>query len=310
MPSIMNRAVHRDETPVDESMRLSVVRNILISLAGALFCMGCDMQYDMLYYPDSRMPSESELTAKGLHYWPTGPLGYRGYVGAGAGGTKGTVIVFHGNAGTAADREYYVPPLGSLGYRVILAEYPAYGGRKGKLGEQSFVSDAKEAVRTAAEKYQGPLYLLGESLGCGVAAAVARNTSPRIAGVILFTPWRTLLAVAKDYYPYLPVGWFMKDRYDNAENLRSFQGTIAVVGAERDEIIPVKHARELHALLPRTNRMWIISGAGHNDWALRIDAAKWQEIMEFISSGAGGASGGPSGDNRDLSGLALPKPDP
>ena len=243
------------------------------------------MQYDMLYYPDSRMPAESELATKGLEFWPTGPVGYRGYVTAGGSkARKGTVIVFHGNAGTAADRDYYVSPLGSLGYRVILAEYPAYGGRKGRLGEPSFVADARESVHSAAEKYAGPIYLLGESLGCGVVAAVAGYPSAGVAGVILFTPWKTLLAVAKEYYPYLPVGWFMKDRYDNAENLRSFPGKIAVIGAERDEVIPVKHARELHALLPGDKRMWVIKGAGHNDWALRIGTANWQEVMDFVSS--------------------------
>jgi hypothetical protein len=32
---------------------------------------------------------------------------------------KGTVIVFHGNAGSAAGREFYVQALAPLGYRVI-----------------------------------------------------------------------------------------------------------------------------------------------------------------------------------------------
>ena len=245
--------------------------------------MGCDMQYNMLYYPDSRMPSESELVAKGLQFWPAGPVDYRGYVNRSGGESiRGTLIVFHGNAGTAVDREYYVPPLGSLGYRVVLAEYPAYGGRKGKLGEQSFVNDARETVRIAAEKYKGPLYLLGESLGCGVVAAVANDTSLGIAGVVLITPWKTLLAVAKDHYPYLPVGWFMKDRYDNGKNLRSFRGKIAVVGAELDEVVPVRHAKELFTSLPERKRMWIIKGAGHNDWSMHLNMAKWQEIMEFL----------------------------
>jgi pimeloyl-ACP methyl ester carboxylesterase len=242
------------------------------------------MQYNMLYYPDLRMPPESELTAKGLQFWPTGPIGYRGYISAGeTKDMKGTIIVFHGNAGTATDREYYLSPLGSMGYRIILAEYPGYGGRKGRLGEQSFVNDAKETVQIAAKKFPGPIYLLGESLGCGVVAAVAKDASWSITGVILVTPWKTLLAVAKDYYPYLPVGWFMKDRYDNAENLKSFQGKIAVVGAEQDEVVPLKHAKELFTLLPKDKRLWIIKGAGHNDWSMLIDMSQWQEITAFLS---------------------------
>lgn len=237
---------------------------------------------NMLYYPDARFPSQADLAARGLQCWPVGPASYRGYVGAGGiRSVKGTVIVFHGNAGTADDRDYYLPPLQGLGYRVILAEYPGYGGRRGKLGEQPFVADARETHRMAVEMYREPIYLLGESLGCGVAAAVACDASSTIAGIVLITPWNTLLAVARDHYPYLPVGLFMKDRYDNGENLKGFRGRIAVVGAERDEVVPLRHARELFDRLPEDKRMWIIEGAGHNDWILRMDMPKWQEIMDF-----------------------------
>ena len=262
---------------------ISIKKIFILIISGILFA-GCDMQYNMLYYPDSRMPSESELTAKGLRFWPTGPIGYRGYISTGGiKNVKGTIVVFHGNAGTAVDRDYYLSPLGSMGYQVILAEYPGYGRRNGRLGEQSFVNDAKEMLQIVTAQYKGPIFLLGESLGCGVVAEVAKDRSLSISGVILITPWKTLLAVAKDYYPYLPVGWFMKDRYDNVENLKSFQGKIAVVGAEQDEVVPVRHAKELFASLPKDKRMWIIKGAGHNDWSMLIDNSKWQEIMDFLS---------------------------
>ena len=265
-------------------MHFISVKKIFILIILGISFTGCDMQNNMLYYPDSRLPSESELTAKDLQFWPTGPIGYRGYISTGGiNNIKGTIVVFHGNAGTAADRDYYLTALGSMGYRVILAEYPGYGGRKGRLDEQSFVNDSQETLNIVAETYKGPIYLLGESLGCGVVAGVAKDTSLSIAGIILITPWNTLLAVAKDYYPYLPVGLFMKDRYDNAENLKSFQGKIAVVGAERDEVVPVRHAKELFTLLPSNKRMWIIKGAGHNDWSMLMDMSKWQEIMDFFS---------------------------
>ena len=260
------------------------VKKVLILILSGVSFTGCDMQNNMLYYPDLHLPSESELTAKGLQFWPDGATGYRAYISTkGIKDIKGTIVVFHGNAGTAADRDYYLSPLGLLGYRVILAEYPGYGGRKGELGEQSLVSDSVETLRIAEETYQGSIYLLGESLGCGVAAGVAKNTSLSIAGIILITPWNTLLAVAKDHYPYLPVSWFMKDRYDNAENLKLFQGRIAVVGAERDEVVPVRHAEELFKLLPRNKRIWIIQGVGHNDWSMQMGISKWQEIMDFFS---------------------------
>ncbi len=245
--------------------------------------IGCNLQYSMLYYPDASVPSQAELAAHQLRFWPSGPNGYRGFIGtAEIRNIKGTIIVFHGNAGTAADRVYYLNTLGSMGYRVILAEYPKYGKREGDLGEKSFVNDAKAAVRLASERYGAPLFLLGESLGCGVAAGAAADASLRIDGLLLITPWDKLLAVAKSHFRFLPVGLFMKDQYDNSENLKAFPGRIAVVGAELDEIVPVRHAQELYRSLPGPKRMWIIKGAGHNDWPMAVDGPRWREFMAFI----------------------------
>ena len=250
---------------------------LLISL------LGCNLQYNMLYYPTAAVPSEAELAASGLRYWPSGPTGYRGFVTAtGGGNTKGTIVVFHGNAGTAADRTYYGEALGPAGYRIILAEYPRYGRREGDLGERSFVADARASVRLALEQYGSPLFLLGESLGCGVAAGVARDASLKISGIILVTPWDTLAAVAKTHFPWMPVSLFLKDSYDNRENLRSFGGAVAIVAAGRDDIVPLKHATALYQSLSGTKRMWTIADAGHNDWPLRIDPVRWKEWMDFI----------------------------
>jgi len=119
-------------------------------------------------------------------------------------------------------------------------------------------------------------------MGCGVAAGVAKNRSLKIDGIILVTPWDSLLSVAKSKFPLFPVRLFMKDKYDNIENLKCFQGRIAVVGAERDEIIPIRHAHELYQSLPGNKKMWVIKGAGHNDWLLFVDATKWREFMDFV----------------------------
>lgn len=244
---------------------------------------GCNLQSHMLYYPSPYLPSAAELAADHIAFWPSGPASYRGFIGTTEiRNVKGTVVVFHGNAGTAADRAYYVKPLSSIGYRVILAEYPGYGQRKGKLGEKSFVSDAQATVRLISEKFEGPLILLGESLGCGVAAGAASDPSLRIDGILLITPWDTLLAVAKSMFPWLPVGLLMKDKYDSIANLKSFRGRIAVVGAERDEILPIKHAHALYQSLTGDKKMWTLKGAGHNDWPMAVDASKWREFMDFI----------------------------
>ena len=257
---------------------------LLMATAGIL--SGCNIQYRLLYYPSPSALSEESLKADHLRPWQSSKTDYRGLIATNEGGqTKGTVIVFHGNGGTAADRAFYVKALGPLGYRVILAEYPRYGGRKGELGERAFVNDASETVHRAFGEFGEPLFLLGESLGCGVAAAVAKETSVKINGIVLITPWDTLASVAQSKFPFLPVRFFLKDKYDNLNNLTSFNGRIAVVGAGQDEVIPIDHAKTLYHSLPGTGkRMWIIQGAGHNDWPLSTNPLWWKEIMDFVSS--------------------------
>ncbi len=263
-----------------------VILILFLLIIAALILWRSNIQNRLIYYPDSSLPSEEWLKANNLTYWPSSLKDYRGF--ASINETKplnGTIIVFHGNAGTAADRLYYIKSLGVLGYRIILAEYPAYGRRKGKVGEKVFVSDAIETVHLVFEFYGGPLYLLGESLGCGVAAAVAKDAKVEIDGIILITPWDTLASVAQSMFPYLPVRLFLKDKYDNIGNLEFFKKGIAVIGAERDEIVPVKHANRLYLALPgKAKKKWILKGVGHNDWAVFADSSFFKEIMDFLRS--------------------------
>jgi pimeloyl-ACP methyl ester carboxylesterase len=265
---------------------MNTVKRTIILAVAMMALTGCNLQYHMLYYPSPHLPSASELAADNIAFWPLGPASYRGFIGTTEiRNIKGTVVVFHGNAGTAADRAYYVKALSSIGYRVILAEYPGYGQRGGELGERSFVEDAQATVRLISETYREPLFLLGESLGCAVAAGAARDPSLRIDGILLITPWDTLLAVAKSMFPWFPVGLLMKDKYDSTANLKSFQGRIAVVGAERDEILPIRHANALYQSLSGNKKMWTLKGAGHNDWPMGVDESKWREFMDFVRGG-------------------------
>jgi pimeloyl-ACP methyl ester carboxylesterase len=265
-----------------------VIKNFFLLVAAMIFS-GCNIQNNFLYFPDSTAPSEETLKAANIKPWPSSLKDYRGFVSMlEQRHTNGTVIVFHGNGGAAVDRTFYVKVLGDLGYRVILAEYPQYGGRKGALGEKSFVNDANETTLLASQQFGGPLFLLGESLGCGVTAAVAHTTSARIDGVILITPWDNLASIAHSKFPFLPVRLLLTDKYDNIGNLESFKGRIIVVGTERDEVIPIKHATALYTSLSSSaKQMWVIREAGHNNWPLYTNRSWWKDIMDFASSNNG-----------------------
>lgn len=255
---------------------------------GALLLAAYLWQRRMIYFPDPARPPEGHCQALGLQFWPDPGDGYRGFIGMAApAGKKGLVVAFHGNAGGAWDRAYYVHALAPLGYRVVLAEYPGYGGRPGHLGERPFVDDAKETVRSAYEAFGGPLFLWGESLGCGVVAAVAADPAIPVEGVVMITPWDSLPAVAQALYWDLPLRRLVRDKYDNVRNLKAYDKPVAVAVAEGDEIIPQANSLRLYESLTAPKRLWVFKGAGHNSWPTGPNEAWWREVMDFVSARQG-----------------------
>ena len=261
---------------------------VLIGCAYAAFCGYTYLiQDNLLYYPNPLVPSQAMLDVAGLTEWPGGHSSFRGFVASDSKGEySALVVVFHGNAGSAWQRDYYVDIFGTLGFRVVLAEYPGYGGRPGRVGEENFIEDAKETVRLAARQFNGPVFLCGESLGAAVAAGVACDPPVDIAGLILITPWDSLVDVAARHYWYLPVRWLARDRYDSVVNLTEFKGRVAVVLAEKDEIVPVYHGERLYNSLKADKKLWRLPGTGHNNWASILSTKKWSEIANFMLSEA------------------------
>ena len=243
-------------------------------------------QYRLLYFPDATPVEEVTRHARGLGLkpWPRDARDYRGLMVINTpGAAVGTVLVFHGNAGSALDRKYYSDALEKLGYRVILVEYPGYGGRRGKLGEPSFTADARDLITLARAEFGGPIFVWGESLGCGVATAVAADLATTVAGVILLTPWDTLGNTAQAHYWWLPARWLTRDRYDNIRNLEEFSGPVAVIMADQDEVIPNRLTMKLYDSLKSSKRLWVFPRAGHNSWPTAPERAWWSEVMGFVT---------------------------
>jgi uncharacterized protein len=259
---------------------------ILAAIYGGLTGLASLFQDHLISLPQTLSADavESRAAALGLVPWPAGQADVRGFLAdAPATGTKGTVIVFHGNAGTALGRAYYVDSLTRLGYRVILAEYPGYGVRPGKPSEQAIVSDAAHTVRIASRTYGPPLFLVGESLGAGVVAAAAAQNDLDIQGLVLITPWDTLPNMAQSAYWFLPARWLIRDRYDSLQNLKLYRGRTAVVLAAEDEIVPTRLTQNLYQSLTQEKRLWTLPGAGHNDWPALVANDFWTQVMGFLN---------------------------
>jgi pimeloyl-ACP methyl ester carboxylesterase len=240
-------------------------------------------QRHLLYLPSQFRLSEQGAMEEGLLYWPS-VSDYRGFIPQEkAASAEGTVIIFHGNAGAAYHRSFYVKALSPLGLRVILAEYPGYGGRAGQPSEKILVKDALETIRLSYQQYGEPLFLWGESLGSGVVSSAVSQTDIPLKGVVLFLPWDSLPNLAQTHYWYLPARWLVQDKYNNLNNLRQFAGNVAVILAQNDEVVPVQHGRKLYDSITTKKKLWLFANATHNEMPVAPELQWWQEVIEFIS---------------------------
>lgn len=265
------------------------VQNILFGLLAGylLLLLAIYFRQDSLLYLPQTLSAEAatRLAAdRDLRPWRTSTL--HGYLRQPAAGKlRGTVVLFHGNAGHAIDREHYADALVPLGYRVVLAEYPAFGEKPGTTGEASLVADSVLTLEAARRAFPGPLYVFGESLGAGVAAAAHAARPGLVDGFALITPWDSLVAVASRHYPYLPVRWLLHDRYDSVANLRDYPGPVTVLVAEADQIVPATHGRRLFDSLSGRKALRVFAGADHNSWPADPAEKWWGEVMGEMERG-------------------------
>lgn len=125
------------------------------------------------------------------------------------------VVIFHGNCCTLAYRAVKAKSFFSKGYGVFLVEYRGYGGNPGTPGEEYFYKDARAAASWLDKQgyNNGRIVAYGNSLGSGVAVQFALDTGAKF--LILEAPFTSAVDVAEFLYPYIPVQFILRDKYDN-----------------------------------------------------------------------------------------------
>jgi len=194
---------------------------------------------------------------------------------------KQTFILFHGNAGNAADRMPMMRVLIAAGHSVILAEYRGYGSNPGKPGESDIMSDSKILVDKiiAGGVAEGDIVFMGRSLGSGIASQLASEYDA--AALILISAYSSLPDVAGDIYPYFPVSLLMRDRFDSLSVIDRVKAPIYMFHGELDGTIPIKFGRRLFEAALGDKKFHSIPLRGHND--LNMDQIN-SEILELLKN--------------------------
>jgi len=238
---------------------------VLLGLAG-LAVMLRNLEASFIYFPLKEyalLPRDLGLRAEDLSLDSKGGAKLEGWRIHGDG--RRALLYFHGNGGNISHRLERVKILvESLGLEVFLVDYSGYGKSTGRPSEEGLYADGEAIYRAARERGFPPdrIVLFGESLGCAVAIETALRKP--CGAVILESPFLSIAAMARRYYPFIPP-FLIRTRFDNAEKIPRLTAPKLIVAAERDDVVPSSHARQLFDLAAPPKDFYVIRGATHND---------------------------------------------
>jgi len=268
--------------------RSSIVTLLLLVPIGYLvICVILYFIQDRLVFFPSLAPAEAldqKAASVGFEPWRNAHGERIGWKSA-TGDSRNVLLIFHGNGGLALMRAYYrefTPQAGD--WQVFILEYPGYGARPGRPSEKSLTAAALDAFDTLAAVPDRKITLLGESLGSGVAAAVAARRLDRVAGLVMITPYDRLFQVGQGHYPWLPVALLMRTRFDSVKNLEKFPGPMAVVLAGADTVVPPARGQNLYDTFQGRKRLWIVPDVNH-DVSGFLHQGGWAEIVQWLQGG-------------------------
>jgi fermentation-respiration switch protein FrsA (DUF1100 family) len=156
-----------------------------------------------------------------------------------------TILLFHGNAGNLFNRVYKLNELNKLDLNILLISWRSFSGNEGKPTEKNLYHDSEKVVKWL--NTQGlnnkDIILYGESLGTGVATELASKYN--FGGIILESPFTSMVDIAKIYYPYLPVNLLLKDRFNSKNRIKDIKTPILIMHGKKDNVVPQKMGLEL-----------------------------------------------------------------
>jgi uncharacterized protein len=173
------------------------------------------------------------------------------------------VLGFGGNAWNADDAAVYLHDLYPAA-EVVTFHYRGYAPSGGRAGTAAHLADAPLVYDFVRSRFGDiPIVAVGFSVGSGIAASLASRRP--LAGAILVTPFDSLAAVASTHYPWLPVRLLLRHRLEVAADLREVRVPVAIIGGERDSLVPAARTEALRLAVPNVIFARTIGGAGHND---------------------------------------------
>jgi fermentation-respiration switch protein FrsA (DUF1100 family) len=197
--------------------------------------------------------------------------------------SRPTVVFFYGNGDCLAHYTGFLGNMRRIGVNVMIPEYAGYGMSGGTAGEMECRSTAEAAFDNLASRPDVDpkrIYAAGWSLGSGVAVDLASRRP--VAGLAVFSAFTSLVDMGRLVYPFVPVSWLLRHRFDSESKLAGISCPVLIVHGRADREIPFAMSERLAAAARGPVTVFPVDGAGHEDVFAVGGAALRDAVARFV----------------------------
>ncbi len=192
-----------------------------------------------------------------------------------------TILFLHGNAGSLENRIHKINNFKDLNVNFLLLAWRGFSGNKGSPTEQNLYEDAWSAIKWLKSEgiKESNIIIYGESLGTGVATEIAQNKN--FAGVILESPFTSMIDAGKTKYPYLPVKFLLKDKYESNKKIKNIKSPVLIMHGKVDTIVPFHMGEKMYRLANEPKYSYF---SEYDDHMMEYNTNLLKALENFISS--------------------------
>ena len=190
-----------------------------------------------------------------------------------------TILFLHGNAGSLENRTYKLNHFKDLNLNFLIIAWRGFSGNKGQPSEMGLYEDAKGALDWLKKKgiKEKNIILYGESLGSAVAIEVAQNKN--YGGVILESPFTSMVNMGKKYYPFFPVKFLLKDKFESYKKINKITIPVFIIHGKVDKIVPYTMGKKMYEL---ANEPKYFFSQEYGDHMVDYDEKLLSDLKKFI----------------------------
>lgn len=147
-------------------------------------------------------------------------------------------------------------------HAIYQMNYRGFGGSSGAPSEAALFADSL-ALFDEVHRRHPNVTVIGRSLGTGVAVHLA-SLRP-VERLVLVTPYDSLQELAVAQFPYFPVRWLLRDKFESWRYAPAVRAPTVLLMAESDEVIPASSTQQLLTRFGAgVARLAVVRRAGHN----------------------------------------------